>query len=169
MGATYKNQLVIFGGGELGKMAVNDLKLYIYNPKTRKWVSLSIQSSGGSSSPSARHGHVMISGSGDDTETIYMHGGMNDEQMFDDLWKIDMRKLCWSSLEVTGEAANRPCARAAHGGVSINSSLYVFGGLGQTGMALDDLWKYDTRKINLNFFFLRENIKEKSFVGLKIV
>lgn len=137
MGATYKNQLVIYGGGESGKMAVSDAKLYIYNPKTRKWAALSIQGAT-DESPASRHGHLMITG-GDDS--IYLHGGMSDDRIFDDLWKIDMKKLSWSLIK---SERSRPCARAAHGGVSVNSSLYVFGGLSQTGLALDDLWKFDT-------------------------
>lgn len=147
VGATYKNQLVIYGGGESGKTAVNDTKLYIYNGKTRKWAALSLQ--GG---PGCRHGHVMISD--DAADAIYLHGGMSEDKIFDDLWKIDMKKLCWSSLtsSTTYSGANNsascsmPCARAAHGGVSIQASLFVFGGLAETGLALDDLWKYDTGK-----------------------
>lgn len=40
---SFKNQLIVFGGGMNGKTAVLDQKVYIYNPTNNKWISLSLQ------------------------------------------------------------------------------------------------------------------------------
>jgi len=93
----------------------------------------------GAQAPASRHGHVMIG----DEDVVYLHGGMSNEKIFDDMWRIDLKKLCWSPIETTGI---RPCARAAHGGICVNSGVFLFGGLAQTGLALDDLWRYDIGK-----------------------
>lgn len=74
---------------------------------------------------------------------IYLHGGMNNEMIYDDLWALDIKKMTWSLVELNKEETI-PVARAAHGGISVNDSLYIFGGIGTSGEALDDLWKYDT-------------------------
>lgn len=143
---------MIFGGGETGKNAVNDAKLYIYNTKTRKWISLNI-----ASGPGSRHGHVMLTNSQQNNSSnenkLYLHGGMNGEEIFDDLWCLDLKQLSWTKVVVDGEGEKRPCARAAHGGVWINQGLFIFGGLAQSGQALDDLWKFDIGRFYFIFIF----------------
>jgi N-acetylneuraminic acid mutarotase len=135
-GVVFKNQLIVFGGGLNGNQPVDDQKVYIYNPSTDKWISLSIQGE----SPHQRHGHLMLN---HQDEMIFVHGGMNLEQIYDDLWCINLKTFKWQQVTFDRNKP-QPQARAAHGGVTINKNLYIFGGLSQSGQALDDLWKYNT-------------------------
>jgi Rab9 effector protein with kelch motifs len=135
VGTSYKNQILIFGGGQNGKTPVDDQKVYIFNVSNKKWITLSISGN----VPSSRHGHVMISFN---EELIFLHGGMKDENLFDDLWSLNLRTMSWLEIKPK-EISVCPCPRAAHGGININKSLYIFGGINAEGCALDDLWKYD--------------------------
>lgn len=49
-------------------------------------------------------------------------------------------EMSWSQPTVLGEI---PSKRAAHAGCSFGRTLYVFGGMNETG-ALDDLYSLDT-------------------------
>jgi hypothetical protein len=40
-GITFKDKLIVFAGGETGKLAVQDSKIYILDPIAKKWISLS--------------------------------------------------------------------------------------------------------------------------------
>ena len=135
-GVSFKGQLLVFGGGETGKNAVVDPKIYILNPTNKKWIALNIT---GPKAPQQRHGHVMINF---DNKNIYLHGGMNADTILNDLWVLDLTSMSWTEVETDKESS--PCARAAHGGICINKNLYIFGGIGESGSALDDLWKFDT-------------------------
>jgi len=132
---SFKNQLVVFGGGESGKNAVQDSKVYVFNPMNRKWIGLTIKGE----QPETRHGHVMINVN---EKFIYLHGGMSGTGIFDDLWKLDLGQMAWTRISF--DEGKRPGARAAHGGICVGKFLYIFGGLCVSGTALDDLWKYDT-------------------------
>ena len=74
---------------------------------------------------------------------IYMHGGMSGQGVLGDFWALNVGELTWSRVAET-KGSPRPCARAAHGAVSVGKAVYVFGGLHADGAALDDLWRYDT-------------------------
>lgn len=138
-GGSYRNQLIIFGGGEHGKNAINDRNVYIYNAISHKWASLAIN---GFESPQVRQGHVLLSNEEDQNEKlIYLHGGLNGEQIFDDLWTLDLKNFVWKQIEIV--CGIKPSARASHGGVYINGLLFIFGGLSLNGTALDDLWKFN--------------------------
>lgn len=132
---TFKDQLLVFGGGEAGKEPVSDDRVYIYNPMNKKWIALSIKGE----SPKLRHGHVMIN---QNDKFIFMYGGMNAEGIFDDMWRLDLMKMLWNRIEFKQDGV-RPCGRAAHGGILIDEKLFIFGGIGDSGTALDDLWKYN--------------------------
>ena len=136
-GASFRNQVLIFGGGQNGKTPVDDQKVYIFNDTSQKWIALNINGS----QPSLRHGHVMVNY---EDSLIFMHGGMKDEHIYDDLWSLNLKTMTWSEIKTAN--ANGPCARAAHGGININKNIYIFGGINSEGSALDDLWKYDIGK-----------------------
>ena len=137
VGTSYKDQLLIFGGGKNGRSPVEDQNVYIFNPTRQKWVSLNINGA----KPNARHGHVMINYQDD---LVYVHGGMENEKIFDDMWALNLRSMSWNEIEP--KSSTRPKARAAHGGISVNKNLYIFGGISPEGFALDDLWKFDIGK-----------------------
>lgn len=97
-------------------------------------------------------------------DAIYLNGGMSDSKMFDDLWKLDLRKFCWQEIDFKStNGTNYPCSRAAHGGVGVNNNLYVFGGLGSNGLALDDLWKYDIGN------YLKKSLYYKSYLIFSVI
>jgi N-acetylneuraminic acid mutarotase len=142
-GVVYKNQLLIFGGGLSGNQPVDDEKVYIYNPSTDKWISLNIQGE----SPQQRHGHLMLNFQ---DEMIFLHGGMNLEHIYDDLWCLNLKTIKWQRVNYdTNKPYPQP--RAAHGGITINKNIYIFGGLSKSGQALDDLWKYNTGNLKIHF------------------
>lgn len=150
-GGTIKNQLVIFGGGISGKTAIHDQKVYIYNPTLNKWISLN----GKGQNPEPRQGHVMISHNDD---KLFIHGGVNEDVFYNDLWIFDLKGMNWTKID---SKHPWPEARAAHGGISVNNNLYIFGGIGSVGLALDDLWKYDISK------FVKLKFKNKILIYLK--
>lgn len=139
----FKDQLLVFGGGEAGKEPVLDGKVYIFNPMNKKWISLNIKGD----SPKLRHGHVMVNY---EDRFIFLHGGMNAENIFNDMWKLDLMKMEWTQIEIKRDGL-RPCGRAAHGGISIDDKLFIFGGIGDSGTALDDLWKYNIGQLFLRY------------------
>ena len=75
-------------------------------------------------------------------EIIYLHGGMNGDTIFDDLWALDLKSIAWKKI-IFKHDDTKPCARAAHGGISVDKLLFIFGGIDSSGNALNDLWKYD--------------------------
>jgi Rab9 effector protein with kelch motifs len=135
----YKGQLIIFGGGAAGKSCIEDKQIYLYNPKNNKWISLTINSE---QQPDVRHGHVMFNYN---DEQIYLHGGMNGDSYYDDLWSLDLKIMKWSEVKFNkSDSSKYPCKRAAHGGVCIDNKFYIFGGLdAKNGCALDDLWMFN--------------------------
>ena len=148
-GVSYKGQLVVFGGGKVAKSDIDDQRVYIFNPVANKWIALDT-SSQGLATPPSRHGHVMIrvEGADDDTQRIFMHGGMSGERMFDDVWMLDMKSIRWTRVvSSTTSGQSGPCARAAHGGVSVATRVFIFGGVSEAMGALDELWKFDTGKL----------------------
>lgn len=48
--------------------------------------------------------------------------------------------MSWSQPAVTGDV---PTRRAAHAGCSVDGTLYLFGGMNESG-ALDDLYSFNT-------------------------
>ena len=135
VGTSYKNQILIFGGGQSGKTPVEDQKVYIFNSSSKKWIALNVNGK----VPASRHGHIMVNFN---EELIFLHGGMQNENLFDDLYSLNLKTMNWSEIKPDATTA-RPCSRAAHGGIIINKKLFIFGGINAEGVALDDLWKYD--------------------------
>ena len=136
-GCVYKNQLVVFGGGKAGSLPVTDQQVHLYDSVTNSWSSPNIKGK----PPTNRHGHLMINCN---DKCVYLHGGMNDQTFYDDLWILNFDTLNWSCVK---QPKTKPIARAAHGGISTVNNLYLFGGLNERGNALGDFWSYD---INLN-------------------
>ncbi|KAF4673296.1 hypothetical protein FOL47_010737 [Perkinsus chesapeaki] len=60
---------------------------------------------------------------------LYVFGGFDGEQCFDDLYKLDLDKLEWTRIEGHGD---KPSGRASHTATSdeLAGSMFVFGGSG---------------------------------------
>ncbi|KAF4756812.1 hypothetical protein FOZ63_030173 [Perkinsus olseni] len=60
---------------------------------------------------------------------LYVFGGFDGEQCFDDLYRLDLHSLVWSKIEGRGDM---PSGRASHTATSdeLAGSMFVFGGSG---------------------------------------
>ncbi|CAG7663292.1 unnamed protein product [Allacma fusca] len=90
--------------------------------------------------PGLRQGHVMTSVG----TKIFVHGGMHEFAIFDDLYSIDLkdfREKTPTWLKIQTEVY--PRGRAAQGIVKDGRDIYIFGGLGDDG-TMGDLWKFNT-------------------------
>jgi hypothetical protein len=97
-----------------------------------------------SSPPEQRHGHCLLSLN---NSRLYLHGGMDGRTFFSSLYSLDINEKPprWNEHSSTSSSSH-PMARAAHGGVSIESTstLVLFGGLSRSGQALNDTWSWSS-------------------------
>jgi len=145
-GCVFRNQLVVFSGGEVGATPVSDADVHIFNEAENTWTRLTIDGQ----VPNGRHGHLMLNFN---DKCIYMHGGMSNGKFFSDLWILDIDDLKWS--KVKQPQTNMPASRAAHGGISSEKYLYIFGGLDEDANALGDFWSLNVEtnswsKVNIS-------------------
>lgn len=98
------------------------------------------------SPPEQRHGHCLLSLS---NARLYLHGGMDGRTFFTSLYSIDLTEKPprWTEHRSSSSSSSCPMARAAHGGVSIESTstLFIFGGLPRSGQALNDTWSWSAK------------------------
>jgi hypothetical protein len=93
------------------------------------------------SPPEQRHGHCLLSLA---NSRLYLHGGMDGRTFFSTLYSIDINENPPRWKEYPSSSSSQPMARAAHGGVAIESTstLFIFGGLSRSGQALNDTWSW---------------------------
>lgn len=139
VGCWFKNQLVVFSGGNSQSLPVSDQQVHLFNPVLNTWTQPNIKGQ----IPSSRHGHLLLNFN---DKCIYLHGGMNSNKFYNDLWKLDLNANTWSCIKQSQK--DIPCARAAHGGISTNVYLYIFGGLNENAVALGDFWCFEVEKNN---------------------
>jgi len=88
--------------------------------------------------PGARQGHtVTADGSGD----LLVFGGERSGYAYGDVWRFAPAACTWTFLPAVG-AGSPPPGRHDHAAVVRSGALYVFGGRGGGGAALDDFWKF---------------------------
>ncbi|KAM4665203.1 rab9 effector protein with kelch motifs isoform 2-T2 [Discoglossus pictus] len=130
--AAIEDKLYVFGGGEKMSDPVSDSKLHLFDSATMTWTQP--QTTG--DAPKPRHGHALAAiGS-----KLYVHGGMEGEAFFSDMFCIDTDVMKWECLEMKGDV---PPACAAHSIVAWNKQIYIFGGMTNMG-ATDTMYRYDT-------------------------
>jgi hypothetical protein len=141
VGCVFRDQLVVFGGGESGPNAVNDQNVYVFNPMTESWSLVQIVSK---QKPSLRHGHLLVSYA---DKYMYLHGGMHDNEFLNDLWLLNLDAFTWSCVSKSSnkKSDGQPCARAAHGGLCTDKYFYIYGGLDKDQVALNEFWKFDVK------------------------
>ena len=130
--------LVFFSGGQNGRTPVQDTNIYIIDTVTSKMTFKE------QSIISPRQGHIIIP---INKTKILIHGGMSEENIFDDFYSFDIiTKEIVPLMKGRPEENKLPQARAAHAAVSdIETGLiYLHGGLSRNNIALDDFWMYDT-------------------------
>ncbi|KAF9359071.1 hypothetical protein BGX34_008553 [Mortierella sp. NVP85] len=106
--------------------------LYIFDADTMYWSQP--KTSGSIPPPCRAHTSTLVG-----YRRLYIFGGGDGPQYFNDLYVLDTETLIWSSPTTTG---NRPCKRRAHTTCYYNNRIYVFGG-GDGLQALNDTFELD--------------------------
>jgi len=115
---TTGNALWIFGGGQQASVPVDDTQLHRLCFDTWKWTEPEVKGK----VPERRQGHTLTAyGS-----KLILHGGLQSNNIFDDLWVFDTESNTWSEIEPKG---TKPCARAAHTASVVGNHLFTSGGL----------------------------------------
>ncbi|KAL3469104.1 hypothetical protein BJX99DRAFT_88316 [Aspergillus californicus] len=141
------SRLYVFGGQVEGYF-FNDLVAFdlnqLQNPGNT-WETLIQNSHEGGPPPGqippARTNHSIVSFN----EKLYLFGGTNGIQWFNDVWCYDPRANNWTQLECVGFI---PTPREGHASAIVNDVMYVFGGRTDEGVDLGDLaaFRISTRR-----------------------
>ncbi|KAL4906636.1 hypothetical protein BDW74DRAFT_136120 [Aspergillus multicolor] len=141
------SRLYVFGGQVEG-FFFNDLVAFdlnqLQNPGN-KWEFLIQNSHEGGPPPGqippARTNHTIVSFN----DKLYLFGGTNGLQWFNDVWSYDPRSNSWSQLDCVGFI---PTPREGHAAAIVNDVMYVFGGRTDEGIDLGDLaaFRISTRR-----------------------
>ncbi|CAL5872695.1 uncharacterized protein PFLUO_LOCUS6962 [Penicillium psychrofluorescens] len=141
------SRLYVFGGQVEG-FFFNDLVAFDLNQlqnSTNKWEFLIRNSHEGGPPvgqiPPARTNHTMVSYQ----DKLFLFGGTNGVQWFNDVWAFDPRSNTWSEMDCVGFI---PTPREGHASALVNDVMYVFGGRTDEGMDLGDLsaFRISTRR-----------------------
>ncbi|KAL6237647.1 hypothetical protein BDW75DRAFT_70669 [Aspergillus navahoensis] len=132
------SKLYVFGGQVEGYF-FNDLVAFdlnqLQNPNN-KWEFLIQNSPEGGPPPGrippARTNHTIVSFN----DKLYLFGGTNGLQWFNDVWSYDPRTNSWTQLDCVGFI---PTPREGHAAALVNDVMYVFGGRTDEGVDLGDL------------------------------
>ncbi|KAL8290881.1 hypothetical protein RB598_006224 [Gaeumannomyces tritici] len=132
------SKIYIFGGQVEGYF-MNDLAAFDLNqlqmPNNRWEMLLSNSDSGGppvGKVPPARTNHTMINYN----EKMYLFGGTNGFQWFNDVWCYDSPTNTWTMLDCIGYI---PIPREGHAAALVDDVMYIFGGRTEEGSDLGDL------------------------------
>ncbi|KAL1865070.1 Negative regulator of mitotic exit [Paecilomyces lecythidis] len=141
------SKIYIFGGQVEG-FFFNDLVAFdlnaLQNP-ANKWEFLIRNSHEGGPPPGqippARTNHTVVSFN----DKLYLFGGTNGVQWFNDVWSYDPRSNLWTQMDCIGFI---PSAREGHAAALVNDVMYVFGGRNDEGTDLGDLaaFRISTRR-----------------------
>ncbi|KKK13350.1 hypothetical protein AOCH_005518 [Aspergillus ochraceoroseus] len=132
------SRLYVFGGQVEG-FFFNDLVAFdlnqLQNP-SNKWEFLIQNSHDGGPSPGqippARTNHTIVGFN----DKLYLFGGTNGLQWFNDVWSYDPRSNSWTQLDCVGFI---PAPREGHAAALVNDVMYIFGGRTDEGIDLGDL------------------------------
>jgi len=108
--------VVVFGGK--GKSSVfNDL--YTFDPDPEKYTWLLANETGEAPSPRFNHSASLWN------KKMYIFGGWNGRDYFNDTLTFDLEKMIWSRLETSGTT---PVARQGHASCVVGHNLIIQGG-----------------------------------------
>ncbi|TGJ82823.1 hypothetical protein E0Z10_g5945 [Xylaria hypoxylon] len=132
------SKIYIFGGQVEGYF-MNDLSAFDLNQlqmPNNQWELLIKNAENGVTSsgqvPPARTNHSMITYN----DRLYLFGGTNGFQWFNDVWCYDPPTNKWTQLDCIGYI---PSPREGHSAALIDDVMYVFGGRTEEGTDLGDL------------------------------
>ncbi|KAJ6443987.1 kelch-domain-containing protein [Purpureocillium lavendulum] len=136
------SKIFIFGGQVEGHF-MNDLSAFDLNqlqmPNNRWEILLPAESS--PRAPAARTNHSMVTYN----DKMYLFGGTNGYQWFNDVWCYDPAVNTWTQLDCIGYI---PAPREGHAASLVDDVMYVFGGRTEEGSDLGDLaaFRISTRR-----------------------
>ncbi|KAL8967681.1 MAG: hypothetical protein Q9183_002804 [Haloplaca sp. 2 TL-2023] len=132
------SKIYVFGGQVEGYF-FNDLLAFDLNAlqnANSRWEMLVPNSAEGGPPegqvPPARTNHTIVSWN----EKLYLFGGTNGNQWFNDVWSYDPRLVAWQQLDCIGYI---PAPREGHSAALVNDVMYIFGGRTEDGTDLGDL------------------------------
>ncbi|PHH88094.1 hypothetical protein CDD83_7976 [Cordyceps sp. RAO-2017] len=127
------SKIYIFGGQVEG-FFMNDLSAFDLNQlqmPNNRWEIL-MQGDASPKIPAARTNHSMVTYN----DKMFLFGGTNGFQWFNDVWCYDPAVNSWSQLDCIGYI---PAPREGHAAAIIEDVMYVFGGRTEEGSDLGDL------------------------------
>ncbi|KTW32927.1 hypothetical protein PNEG_04264 [Pneumocystis murina B123] len=139
-------KIVIFGG-QMEIYFFNDMFLFdldTLNTLNAKWELITPVTS----LPPARTNHIMITYQ----EKLYLFGGTNGTQWFNDVWVFDYKNLSWKEIACNGCI---PQPREGHSAALVDDIIYIFGGRGLDGSDLGDLIAF---KISTSRWYIFQNM-----------
>ncbi|KAI8239565.1 hypothetical protein K4K55_001725 [Colletotrichum sp. SAR 10_96] len=132
------SKIYIFGG-QIEGYFMNDLSAFDLNqlqmPNNRWEMLIQNTESGGPAVgkiPAARTNHSVVTFN----DKMYLFGGTNGYQWFNDVWSYDPATNEWSQLDCIGYI---PVPREGHAAAIVDDVMYIFGGRTEEGADLGDL------------------------------
>ncbi|KAG6094021.1 hypothetical protein E4U31_006462 [Claviceps sp. LM219 group G6] len=127
------SKIYIFGGQVEG-LFMNDLSAFDLNQlqsPNYMWEIL-LNNDPSPNAPPARTNHTVITYN----DRLYLFGGTNGVEWFNDVWCYDPAVNSWSQLDCIGYI---PPSREGHAAAVVDDVMYVFGGRTEEGTDLGDL------------------------------
>ncbi|KAI4162765.1 MAG: hypothetical protein LQ342_003652 [Letrouitia transgressa] len=132
------SKIYVFGGQVEGYF-FNDLLAFDLNAlqaASSRWEMVIPNSNDGGPPegqvPPARTNHTVVSWN----DKLYLFGGTNGNEWFNDVWAYDPRLMKWSQLDCIGYI---PAPREGHSAALVNDVMYICGGRTEQGTDLGDL------------------------------
>lgn len=127
------SKIYIFGGQVEGYF-MNDLSAFDLNQlqsSNNRWEIL-LPGDTSPNTPKARTNHSVVTFN----DKMYLFGGTNGFQWFNDVWCYDPATNSWTQLDCIGYI---PAPREGHAAALVDDVMYVFGGRTEEGTDLGDL------------------------------